>query len=296
MTTTPTQYTKDGVEILAIQQGHAPHPHPVKNGALVPFRWLEELLLADGTTRFRCGKPANGVDGPICGRDDFVEVKSAVSHMNSHGRRPVQRYDDDVLRHLIRLVRTYEAAGWRGFYIETAEELNGLKVPTLDGTPWTASQVSNLFYTYSAKFTTRVHRSEVLKRLHPSLAANAVPANPVALSKLPDTPPADTHTDTSADAEPTPKAAEPMPTTSHAERTADNADRTNLAALSRRSTELVTRVSKLFDDTRQIAADFADFVDDTGKLLTELASRPDADPEVLEKARNWDQIKGMLAK
>lgn len=253
--------TADGRAIIAVQQGLAPHPHPNFNREPVPFRFLQELLLDDETTRYRCAKPLNGVDGPLCGRDDFTNPKSAVSHMNAHGRDTKPIYDPKILQHLVRLCRTYDAAGKRNYCELAAAELNRRGVPTLTGEPWNPQQVSHLFIEYRDKVRTHVHRSQVERAAGRSI-------NPVSTTQ--------------------PHPRSERVTTSPSESAVD------LAKLDRMSRDLLRQAGELFDAQRRLASDVGDFVQEVGAALTRAAQRPTVDPEVVAKAAKWDQVKGLL--
>lgn len=264
MTQTPTQYTSDGVEIVAVQQGTAPHPHPSHNRKLVPFNYLEELLLVDDTTRYRCVKPVDGANGsgPVCGRDTFTSATSAVAHMNSHGRRERSYYPLETLKLLVRLVRIAERDhGERGKCVIVADELNRREVPTYKGDPWNAEQVSHLYNDHKDKIRVRVDgRARVTTAREVRSTDMAQPENTAATAT------------TAATTTPAPAAA---------------SGNLSLAALDARSVELTRRTGELFDDYKRYTADMADFVSDVVAALHDLAEQPSASAQDITDAQKW---------
>lgn len=258
--------TGDGVEILAVQPGTAPHPHPRFKGKLVPFRWLEELLLADGTSRWRCVKPVNedGTGGP-CGRDTFTAASSAVSHMNQHYRTGKPRYAIETLKLVVRLVKLAERDhGERNKCVIAARELNRRQVQTLNGEPWNAAQVSHLYNDY--KNTVRV-------RIDPGASVET------------------TREVRSADLKSNGTGG------AAAQRTDAGASGKNdrsLAALDRRASELTRGTADLYTSVKKHAEDLADFVTDIAATLRELSTRPEVDPEIVEQAEKWRQAQALF--
>lgn len=270
-TTTPTQFTSDGVEIVAIQPGLAPHPHPRFAGKLVPFRYLEELLLVDDTTRFRCAQMKD--DGGLCHRDDFDNPRSAVAHISSHGRVAGPLHSTDTLRTLVRLVRTYKAGRNRNYCELTAEELNKTNVPTLDGEPWNAQQVSHLFLTYRDEYRTHVRETQVAARRNG--------------------PPSSSSRSTAKDA--TPSAALPKTTVRRRSVVLEPApaDADGLVA---RGIELTRRVDGLSQAIVDLGRALTEFVQEVAAANARVASVESIDPEIVAKAEQYDQIKFLLGK
>lgn len=271
-TRTATQRTSDGHVIIAAEQALAPHPHPSQNGRLVPFSYVTELLLENGDTRYRCDYPVSS--GKTCGKDTFTKVSSVSPHMSgAHGDRG-SMYPEETLRVLVRLFRTFKEAGRRNYAELTAEELTKRGVPTLDGDPWTSTQVSALFAVYGDRIRTHVRQSQL------DLARGGDPASKTTKTEKADPRGSDEVTPATRPAQPAPAPTTPTRDTS-------------LAALDRRTTELTRRITQMFDAYRQLASDFADYAQDVGTALTEAAANvPDA--SVLDKARRWDDMQKLL--
>ncbi len=264
-----TTTTSDGVEILAVQQACAPHPHPSQNGKIVPFNYVEELLLADGTTRFRCAYPVES--GRLCGKDTFTEVKSVPAHQSSHSERGPQ-YPEETLRTLVLTVRACHRMGYRDYQERAAAELNKNKVPTLSGEPWTAQQVSQLFSRYKDVFRTHVRQARLQRMAE---AETPTQENPVTVI--------------------TP-AARVKPAASAASAATSESERRTLSALDKRAAELTRDTAELYDRVKKHSEDLADFMTDVVSALRTLAARPDADPEVVAKAQKWDEMQKLLGR
>lgn len=272
--TQPPALTSDGIEIIAVERAHGPHPNPARNGEIVPFSYVDELLLANGETRYRCTKPT--VDGSVCNKDTFTEVRGAVGHMPSHNPdKSTPDYPETTLRLLVRLVKTEEAAGHhRGKLERVADELNRRGVPTLSGAPWIAGNVGSLFHAHKSKFRVRVRvpRAESTPPTPSLEEIPAVPSNqptPAVLARR------------AATAATRPDAA---PTTS-----------AQLLELDARGRKLTTQTNDLVRAAAALANDLERFQTDVARTLVEVAQSSRPDPEVLEKARKYDAMRGLLS-
>lgn len=263
--------TSDGIVIITAQRASGPHPHPAQNGRIVPFNHVTHLLLANGEERFRCDFPTPDGPNPTCGKDTFTQVKSVPAHMSSHtADRTGPRYPEETLRTLIRLVRTYQRAGHSDYVQRAAAQLNrdGRYLP-LDGGEWTAERVKRLFHRHHADFRTHVRQVQVDRVLQrEQLTATTT------VTHLTDT--EDSEMPANAPAQTGDVAVAP-------------ADRRTLAALDRQLTKLTADAAKLNEACRQHTENLADFATDVAEAVRALAARPDADPEVVEKARRWDK-------
>jgi hypothetical protein len=261
--------TSDGIPIIEVQRGQAPAPNPHSQHKLVDFKFLQMILLGDreGTVRYRCAQFKNGQIGERCWRDDFDNPRSAVSHINSHLYTQSPQYPMDTLRLLTRLMRTFKAAKRRDYAILTAEELNRTSVPTLNGEPWNAMQVSNLFNTHGSKFRTPLRKDEVARLTGAELVDKTRPAAPAP------TPPTPTRQEPTV---PTPTPVNPTSTPT-------------LADLEKLRDQLIKDTDKLFDLVKEHVTQVVDFVEVVGKKLADDASKPAMDPTTVEKAKKWDR-------
>lgn len=264
--------TSDGIEIIAVERAHGPHPNPVHRGLIVPYSFVDELLLADGTTRYRCTKPTE--DGSICNRDTFTSVRSAVGHMPAHnpGKHDPD-YPESTLRLLIRLVKTEEMQGKHSGKLErVAAELNRRGVPTLSGNPWLATNVGALYHDHKGRYRVRVH--------------------------LPKTD--STVSTPSEDAAVTASTPNPATVSSRLTRRPGIADLNggsapDLLELDARGRKLTARANDLVKAVNTLAGDLEEFQRGVAAALVRVAATSQPDPEVLEKARNYDAIKGLLS-
>lgn len=263
--------TSDGHPIIEVQRGQAPAPNPASGHKLVDFKHLQMILLGDreGTVRYRCSRPVNGDSGPRCWRDDFDNPRSAVAHINNHGQVRNPDYPEEVLRLLIRLVKTYDAAGYRNYAMLTADELNRQGIPTVNGQPWNGQQVSGLYLTHKDKYRVHVSQETVRKLASPSVTTAITVTD------------ARTKETTVPSTQPT-RSTTPPPVTPVA------ADVT-LAQLDQLSAQLLKDTDKLFDLVKEHANKVVGFVEVVGQKLAEAAAKPDADPAVIEKAKKWDK-------
>lgn len=134
----------DGVQVIERQPAEGPHPHPGKNGMLVPFTGVNQVLLADGRVIYEC-------DHPACTPYRNVKMQSVVSHMSKH-KDHGPRYPEDTLRRVIHEVRRQAQVSHSGKCQRAADALNAAGITTLGGEPWRASQVSALFGSYKNAF------------------------------------------------------------------------------------------------------------------------------------------------
>jgi hypothetical protein len=267
--------TSDGIVIITAQRASGPHPHPAQGGRIVPFNYVTHLLLANGEERFRCDYPTPSGPNPTCGKDTFTQVKSVPAHMSSHtADRTGPRYPEETLRTLIRLVRTYQRAGHTDYVQRAAAQLNrdGRYLP-LDGGEWTAERVKRLFHRHHADFRTHVRQVQVDRVQREQLTGTT----PTPATQL--THPEDPEMTATATATAPAKTADAATTA---------ADRRTLAALDQRLTKLTADAAKLNDACRTHTENLADFAVDVAEAVRALAARPDADPEVVQKARRWD--------
>lgn len=265
--------TSDGIIIITAQRASGPHPHPSQSGRIVPFNHVTHLLLANGEERFRCDFPTPDGPNPTCGKDTFTQVKSVPAHMSSHtADRTGPRYPEETLRTLIRLVRTYQRAGHSDYVQRAAAQLNrdGRYLP-LDGGEWTAERVKRLFHRHHADFRTHVRQVQVDRVLQREQLTVTTTTTATHLTD----------------------PEEPKVTVNAPVKTADAAttpaDRRTLAALDQQLTKLTADAAKLYDACRTHNENLADFALDIAEAVRVLATRPDADPEVVEKARRWDK-------
>lgn len=264
--------TSDGIVILTVQRAQGPHPHPAHNGRIVPFNYVSHLLLEDGTERFRCDFPTPEGPNPTCGKDTFTSVKSVPAHMSVHTTdraRPL--YPEETLRFLVRTARTYQKAGHPDFFVRTADEMNRVGIPTRDGGAWTAQRVTSLFTKHSPNLRTHVRQVKVDRVLLEKTTTTTLTDHPAEETELTVTAP-----ETTADA------------------ATNDEDRRSLAALDRRARELTVGTADLYDRVKKHTEDLADFMSDVADVVRDLVTRPDADPETLDKARRWDEMQKLL--
>lgn len=270
--------TSDGIEIIAIERAHGPHPNPVHNGMIVPYSFVDELLLSDGTTRYRCTKPTE--NGSICNRDTFTNVRSAVGHMPSHspGKHDPD-YPETTLRLLIRLVKAEEMQGKHSGKLErVAAELNRRGVPTLSGRPWLATNVGALYHDHKGRYRVRVH-------LPKTGSTTSTPA------------PSTTSEDTAVTVPATPATVSARQGLTRRPGIADlnGARGQDLLDLDAQGRKLTARANDLVKAVNTLAGDLEEFQRGVAAALVRVAATSQPDPEVLEKARNYDAIKGLLS-
>lgn len=271
--------TSDGIVILTVQRASGPHPHPAHEGRIVPFNHVSHLLLANGEERFRCDWPTPNGPNPTCGKDTFTEVKQVPAHMASHtADRTGSRYPEETLRYLIRLVRTYQRAGHTDYNRRTAAELNRQfdRYPTWNGEPWTPERVKVLFARYHADFRTHVRQVQV-DRVRLQTETQRTTTTTVALGD----------DDFTEDIVPT-----PAPSVTGA--VAAPEDRVTLAELDRRAAQLNAEFAELESRIRKHRVSLNTFTSDLVDVVRELASRPDADPEIVAQAAKWRQAQELF--
>lgn len=265
--------SSDGRPIIEVQRGQAPAPNPHSRHKLVDFRYLQMILLDNGDTRYRCSRFINGVNGERCWRDDFDNPRSAVAHINNHGQVRTPDYSEDVLRLLIRLVKTYETAGYDNYAILTADHLNKEGIPTVGGQPWNSRQVSNLYLTHKDKF--RVHVSqEAVRRLVEAANSTDTKSKTVTVTDVRQERPVSEPTSVSRPVSP----AAPKTTT-----------QLTLAQLNELSGKLVKDTDKLYDDIKEHATRVVEFVEQAGNVITQLSQVEAVDPQVIEDAKKWQK-------
>jgi hypothetical protein len=264
--------TSDKIPIIEVQRGQAPAPNPLSGHKLVDFKYLQMILLGDreGTVRYRCARFLNGESGERCWRDDFDNPRSAVAHINSHGQVRTPDYPEEVLRLVIRLVKTYEAAGHRNYAILTAEELNKQGVPTVNGQPWNGQQVSGLYLTHKDKYRVHVRQDTVRRFASANSTTSAFTVTDVPTAKENTVP---------SDARRQPSAPPVTPV----------AQDVTLAELDRLTKQLLKDTDQLFDLIKDHANKVVGYVEVVGAKIAEAAAKPDADPEVIKKAAKWDR-------
>lgn len=274
----PAQLTSDGIEIIAVERAHGPHPNPVHNGRIVPYSFVDELLLADGTTRYRCAKPTE--NGTICNRDTFTNVRSAVGHMPSHnpGKHDPD-YPETTLRLLIRMVKAEEMQGrHRGKLERVADELNRRGVPTLSGMPWIATNVGALYHDHKSRYRVRVHLPKT----------NTTSATPAAT-----TPSEDTAVTTNA----TPATVSARQGLTRRPGIADlnGAGGPDLLELDARGRKLTARANDLVKAVNVLADELEEFQRGVAAALVRVAATNRPDPEILAKAEKYDAMRGLLS-
>ena len=149
-----TSKLSDGREAIIVGPGR------VNGTAVIPEFVSDEVLelavdVGDGetTTLFTC------IDG--CFVADHA--RSVHTHSSHHGRTyptgPL--YDEEVIRTVLRTIKRHRMMnGSRNVHKDTAAELNVIKIPTVQGKPWTAGAVHHIDKAYSSKYRVHVRRQK----------------------------------------------------------------------------------------------------------------------------------------
>ena len=140
-------------EVIARQSDAVlPHPHPRYNGALVPFKTVNELLLDNDVRVYECAFP--GVECKYVS----ANAASVVAHQTSHNpSRFTPDYDEETLRALIRTAKVeMRERGSRGYAERTAKILNDRGFKQLNGDPFSSTSVSRLYNRWEPEIRVRV--------------------------------------------------------------------------------------------------------------------------------------------
>lgn len=132
-----------GVTVIMRQPALVPHPHPSQGGRFVPTRGVTQVLLENGHEMFEC-------DICLATRDNG---RSVVSHLVSHSpASQTPEYPMETIKLVLRVCVEERAQGFRNYAVRVAERLNAGAVVRSDGLPWSPSQVSALWRSWSQKF------------------------------------------------------------------------------------------------------------------------------------------------
>ncbi len=141
-TITTTRTHVDGKQIIAIEPATGPHPRWPERTAV--FQGVTKALLDDESIVYLC-------DGDGKTPCLFVgdRTKSVVAHANSTHRRRAPRnptmYSDETVKQVVLQVERAKREGIKGYCGAAAAALNGMRVPTKRGVPWTAGSISDIY-------------------------------------------------------------------------------------------------------------------------------------------------------
>jgi len=204
---------------------------------------------------------ADGTERYVCDVGDYSAdtVRSVVSHRNGKHQRTSRRdtrYPDATIREVIRQVKIAKRDGRRDFVTRAADALNEAQVPTIRGEPWTSTNVSHLYARFERRF-----RVSISKRPRATPEAMLAVTEQVAAMGTRAGPPKIRLQPDPED----PTTQTPSPDPSDVLR-------------------IIARIADLMRDVQAMAHEVARRLHDMDEL----------DPEVLEKARKYDEIRARL--
>lgn len=139
-------------EVIARQTARLPHPNPIHEGKLVEFKTVNEVLLANDRRVYECNYPDV--------KCDFVSDngQSVVSHQSTHNPNSHSMdYPIETIKLLLRTAKIeIRDRSHRGYAERTAEILNQKGLTQLNGEPFNAGQVSQLFRRWEPVIQVRV--------------------------------------------------------------------------------------------------------------------------------------------
>jgi hypothetical protein len=283
---------EDGRDIIAREHNtEAPHPNPMKNGELVPFHNVNKLLVLDpndpdspdGVTLFECDP---------CGKV-WPTARQVVSHMaGAHVDRGPE-YKEDVIKTVLRVVAQHRASGARNFQTRAADELNHRGIPTARGGPWSPGMMHMMVKTYGAQYPVRIRRDVITTTSrHSGAPSTSSTAKSGTISDISDAP-----RRRGPDLRPRKNAA------SVAATSASTVHRIKVHTIS----DAVATVDHLTGVAMKIAGDATALVREVERLRQDIADAvareaakptptpaPEIDPEIVEKAKLYDQFSGLF--
>lgn len=148
-----TRTEVDGVAVIAIEPATGPHPR--WHDRIVTYKGITKALLEDGTEVWLCDG-----DGRTPCPFTRSKMRSILTHRNStHNRRdprPRSLYPEDTLRLVVTEVERAKRDKIKGFCAAAASALNGMRIKTIHGRPWTAESVSALYNQWGKEIRVRV--------------------------------------------------------------------------------------------------------------------------------------------
>jgi hypothetical protein len=243
--------TFNGVPVLQRQQALLPHPHPSHGGKLVPTRGVTQVLLENGFEFHECDYN--------CGKTS-ENGRSLLSHLTSHntGRRDPD-YPAEVLEKIVTVAREERTRGFRNYCERTAMRLNAAGLTMLSGQPFNAENISHLYNSHKDRFPER----------------RRGPGRP-RKSPVPDLP----EQQRVAAASPSPSPA-PSPRATRTQAPARTMTASTPAGL-------IAQIEHGLAEARRNLKQVEDYI---FALVTDLNAQAPADPEVVEKARLYDEMR-----
>lgn len=241
----------NGVKV--IQQESAMGPHPRWPDRLVEFNGVTHVLLEDESEWFVCND---------CNAS-WSTIKQAASHRTAHSEtknEPI--YPRETIKAVLRAVMRSRDAGDRNYCETAAVELNHRGVKTMNGEKWTAHHVSRVYRFWNGRIKVQLR---------------------------PGRPPRDTTSATIK--QPTQRTRDNVPSPVASSSALVDPDTVDIVANDQTLNNLLADLNRFGEELHGMTTKYESIMLNLSFHLSNLSTTVFIDPDVLDKAKRWDQMR-----